>query len=227
MATDTATSNGKAGTTISVPAPGDAPLIAIQQIAQETIRVPIVGESPLIVHKFSEKAKRAMLDAMQSRRSPKEPKDPQAEYEAAAYRLADGSYGFPSDAFKQATKAAARFYGKDVTMTAINQFVFVRGELGEDGRMFVKIESPEEPVMREDVVTVGRGGTDLRYRPQFWPWKATLEVVYFTSVLTRDSVLSLIDAGGLAVGVGEWRPAKNGTFGTYRIDTESEIEVVR
>lgn len=215
MATTEVERNGKAA---------DAALIAISRIAEETLRVPIVGVSPLIVHRFSEKEKRKMLDATQGRRTPKEPKDPQAEYEAAFYYLGGGGYGFPADAFKQATVGAARFYGKQLTMTALKQFIFFRGELGDDGRQLVEIVG--EPTMREDVVRVGRGGSDLRYRPQFYPWTATLEVSYFTSALTRESVLSLIDAGGLAIGVGEWRPEKDGTFGTYRINGEADIEVV-
>ena len=204
--------------------PTEVPLIAIDRIAEETLRVPILGVSPLIVHKFSEKAKRQMLDATQGRRTPKEPKDPQAEYEACFYKLADDGFGFPADAFKQATVGAARFYGKQLTMTALKQFIFFRGEIGDDGRQLVRIEG--EPQMREDVVRVGRGGSDLRYRPQFFPWNAILEVSYFTATLTRESVLSLIDAGGLAIGVGEWRPEKDGTFGTYRIDPEAEVKVV-
>jgi hypothetical protein len=53
-----------------------------------------------------------------------------------------------------------------------------------------------------------------------------LVVTYVTSALTRGSVLSLIDAGGMGVGVGEWRPEKNGDFGTYRIDPDRPVEVV-
>lgn len=197
--------------------------IEIHQIAAETLLVPIVGTTPLIVHRFSEKAKRQMLDNMQGRKSPKTAKDPQAEYEAAFYRLADGSFGFPSLAFKAATVGGARFY-QGVTMTALKQFMYLRGEVGDDGRALTRIVG--EPEMREDVVTVGRNGSDLRYRPQFSQWSATLEVTYVTSALTRGSVLSLIDAGGMGVGVGEWRPEKDGDFGTYRVDPAREIEIV-
>lgn len=197
--------------------------IEIHQIAAETLLVPIVGTTPLIVHRFSEKAKRQMLDNMQGRKSPKQAKDPQAEYEAAFYRLGDGGYGFPSLAFKAATVGGARFYS-GVTMTALKQFMYLRGEVGDDGRALTRIEG--DPIMREDVVTVGRNGSDLRYRPQFSEWRATLEVTYVTSALTRGSVLSLIDAGGMGVGVGEWRPEKDGDFGTYRVDPAREIEVV-
>lgn len=197
--------------------------IEIHKIAAETLLVPIVGTTPLIVHRFSEKAKRQMLDNMQGRKSPKQAKDPNAEYEAAFYRLGDGGFGFPSLAFKAATVGGARFYS-GVTMTALKQFMYLRGEVGDDGRALTRIVG--EPVMREDVVTVGRNGSDLRYRPQFSEWSATLEVTYVTSALTRGSVLSLIDAGGMGVGVGEWRPEKDGDFGTYRVDPAREIEVV-
>lgn len=197
--------------------------IEIHQISAETLLVPIVGTSPLIMHRFSEKAKRQMLDNMQGKKSPKQPKDPKAEYEAAFYRLKDGEYGFPSLAFKAATVGGARFYS-GITMTALKQFMYLRGEVGDDGRALTRIEG--EPIMREDVVTVGRNGSDLRYRPQFTEWRATLEVTYVTSALTRGSVLSLIDAGGMGVGVGEWRPEKDGDFGTYRVDPAREVEVV-
>lgn len=201
-----------------------APLIEeINRIAAETLLVPIVGTAPLIVHRFSEKAKRAMLDAMQGRKTPKEAKDPEAEYEAAFYRLEDGSPGMIAGAFKDATIGGARFY-RSVKMTELKAFLRFLGQMGNDGRFMVPIEG--EPRMREDVVRVNRGGTDLRYRPEFPEWQTTLTVVYPTSVLTRNSVLSLIDAGGLGIGVGEWRPEKGGEFGTYQVDPTRKVEVI-
>lgn len=197
--------------------------IAITKIGTETLRVPLIGTTPLIVHRFSEKAKRQMLDNMQGRKSPKTAKNPEAEYEAAFYRLADGGFGFPALAFKAATVGGARFYS-GVTMTALKQFMFIHGEVGDDGRALTRIVG--DPVMREDVVTVGRNGSDLRYRPQFSTWSATLTVRYVTSALTQGSVLSLIDAGGMGVGVGEWRPEKDGDFGTYQVDPAREVEIV-
>lgn len=199
------------------------PVVEISQIEAETLRVPILGTSPLIVHRFSEKAKRQMLDAMQGRKSPKEPKDPSAEYEAAFYRLKDETFGFPTIAFKAATVGGARFYSQ-VTMTGLKQTMFFRGEVGADGQMLVRIEG--EPRMREDVVRLGRNGADLRYRPEFPEWETALEVTYVRSALTRSSVLSLIDAGGMGVGVGEWRPEKDGDFGTYRVHPAKKVEVL-
>jgi hypothetical protein len=198
--------------------------VVIRQIEAQTMIVPIIGLSPLITHRFSEKAKRIMLETMQGKSAPKEAKDPAAEYEAAFYRFADGGAGMPSIAFKAATVGGCRFYGKAVTMTAVKQFIFTRGEVGLDGQQLARIDG--EPRMREDVVRVGRGGADLRYRPEFPEWRTELRVTFVTGSIDRDSVLSLIDAGGMGVGVGEWRPEKDGDFGTYRVDPDRQIEIV-
>jgi hypothetical protein len=205
--------------------------IEITKIASETMIVPIKGTAPLIVHNFSEKSKRQMLDAQQGKKKVKEVRDPQAEYEAAFYRIANedngDEYGFPVTAFKAATIGAARFYDKSVTMTSLRQFMFMHGLLTKaDPQQLVKIIG--EPSFREDVVRLGgpSRSADLRYRPEFRDWSAELKVTYVTSSLSRDSVLSLIDAGGLGIGVGEWRPEKRGEFGTYEIDQTKDIEIL-
>jgi hypothetical protein len=200
--------------------------VEISRIDTETLLVPIVGTAPLIVHRFSEKAKLQMLHRQQSISTPKTPRDPEAEYQAAFYRLRDG-YGFPITAFKAATVSAARFYGKDVKMTELRQFIFMKGEISkEDPQALVPIIG--EPRMREDVVRLGGYGSssETRYRPEFPEWTTTLEVTFVRSCISRSSVLSLIDAGGLGIGVGDWRPEKRGECGTYAIDMTRDVQVV-
>lgn len=201
--------------------------IEIDKIGAQTMRVPIIGTAPLIVHNWSEKAKRQMLDAQQGKKKIKEVRDPQADYQSSLYRIAtdDGdTYGFPVLAFKAATIGGARFYDKSVTMTMLRQCMFFKGVVTKaDPAQLVPIIG--EPRMREDVVRVGQG-TDLRYRAEFTNWSATLDITFVTSSLSAKSVLSLIDAGGMGVGVGEWRPQRSGEYGTYRVDINKTIEVV-
>lgn len=199
------------------------PQVSISKIDATKMTVPIIGTAPLIMHKFSEKAKRAMLDAQQGRKTPKQARDPEADYQASFYRTKEG-YGFPAVAFKACTISAARFYGKDVSMVQLKQFVFFPGIVSENDQQAL-IEIHGEPRMREDVVRLGISGTDLRYRAEFPEWSATLEVVFVSSALTQESALSLIEAGGMAVGVGEWRPQKSGDFGTFMIDPTREVRV--
>lgn len=200
--------------------------VDVPRIGITTMIVPIRGTSPLLVHRFSEKAKRQMLDAQQGRKNKKETRDPEADYEASFYRFDDPvtgekGYGFPVIAFKAATISAARLFDKSVTMVGLRQQLFFSGIIGDDGQQLAIIEG--EPVMREDVVRVGMGGTDLRYRPMFAEWSTRLEVKFVASVISAGSVLSLIDAGGLTVGVGEWRPEKKGDFGQYEINGDVEV----
>ena len=199
--------------------------IVIQRINRKRVLVPIVGTSPLIVHKFSEKAKRQMLEGMQGVKRLKESKDPQADYEGAFYRLDDGRYGFPALGFKACMVSAARLFGKSVKMTELKQSVFIDGEWSDIDNCHL-VEICGEPVMREDIVRVGISGTDLRYRPQFTEWRATLDVTFIESMLSVESLLSLIDAGGMSVGVGEWRVEKGGSSGTFTIDTSEETQVI-
>jgi hypothetical protein len=201
-------------------------LIQISKIPVETIRVPILGTSPLITHRFSEKARHTILAAQQGSKSPKENRDPEADYQRAFHRIKEDSdeYGFPAVGFKKATVSAARFFPSSVTMVGLRQVMFFHGEPGEDGSSLVRIVG--EPRMREDVVRISRGSTDLRFRPEFPEWSATLEVTYVTISITKDSVLTLIDAGGMGVGIGEWRPEKGGDYGTYRIDITKDVEVL-
>lgn len=207
--------------------------IVIRQLDAESLSVPILGTSPLICHNWSEKTRKQMLDAMQGVKRPKESKDPQAEYEASLYRIyrepkgaskskTVETYGFPSIAFKAATVSAARFYDKSISMVALRQLLFFKGILTKADPQELS-EIIGKPEMREDPVRVSVSGRDLHYRAQFWPWSTTVTVTYVKSSIDKESVLSLIDAGGLGVGVGEWRPERNGAFGCFRVDPNKPV----
>lgn len=200
---------------------------SIHAIDKKLIKVHIRGQSPLICHAFSQKARQKMLDAQQGKRSMKDIRDPMTEFEESLYWIQkpDGELvnGFPAAAFKHATVGAARFYGKAIPMTQVRQFLFIHGVITEaDAQALVELEG--EPQMREDTVTVGQG-TDLRYRGAFNDWAATLHVEYVASQLDDVAVTSLIDAGGWGVGVGDWRPQKNGDFGRYEVVGYDLIDV--
>jgi hypothetical protein len=187
--------------------------ISVKALEKREINVAIKGTAALIVHRWSDKAREQMLDKqMGATRQKKAPKDPVADYEASMYRLPDGSYGFPATAFKSATIGAARNF-EDVTMTRLRTAIFV---FGEGPEALVKIEGAPEP--REDMVRISMGTADIRHRAMFPDWTATLKIRFLPAVLTEETVLALIDAGGMG-GVGEWRPSKadTGLFGTYEI----------
>lgn len=194
------------------------------------MEVTVIGDSPLIVHAWSEKAKREMLDKqLKKAKGAKEAKDPKADFEASLYRLKKG-YGFPSVGFKAAavtactsvagiTKIAARqafhILGEDVDVAGVFEGTKARHNL-------VRIEGGE-PQMREDMVRVGMGTADIRYRGEFPDWRATLLVRYNGNVLSESQILNILNVAGFAVGVGEWRPEKDGQYGMFHVATEKEM----
>lgn len=202
--------------------------VTIRRISKERLLIPIRGTASLIVHNWSEKAKLQMLDATQGKKKIKEPKDPNADFESSLYRLPDGGYGIPALSFKNAMVSGARYFGKDLTMVQVRQAIFVAGIRSADKTpvQLTPIQSDGGPIMREDMVRVGMGGTDLRYRGEFWPWTAVVDLTYVKSLLDQGSVISLLEAAGFGVGVCEWRPERSGANGTFEIDPDRDIEVI-
>lgn len=207
--------------------------IHVDRIVDNVIEVPIVGLTPLIPHKWSEKALRMMRDkqmsARGSTRPAREPKNAEEEAIASCYWLPDGSPGMPATAFKAAIVEAARYYSnKDLTMTLLRRVVFVEGE-GQPDRL-VRIDSPEDPILREDTPRNSGGVADLRYRYMFDPWSALLKVRFMPSVLPPDSVYNLVDAAGRG-GIGDWRPgspkSNTGSYGTFRIDDDRLAQITK
>ena len=190
--------------------------VSLNRIQRKTAVIEVTGTAPLIVHRWSEKAREMMLSAQQGKKAPKTLKDPQADYESSMYRFEDGGHGFPIMAFKSATvKGGARLFGKSVKMTELRQMLtFHPDGFGTDGTQLVRIAG--EPEIREDMVRVGMGTADIRYRAMYREWSALLRVEFVPSVIDLDSVVALVDAGGTN-GVGEWRPEKSGSFGTYEV----------
>lgn len=195
------------------------PAIRLQRLARTILEVPIEGITPLITHNWSEKSKRMMLEAQTTRtRARRDARDPVADYEAAFHRLPDGRPGMPSVAFKAAMCDAARFYD-GITITALRTAIFVHGE---GSSLLVPIVGDVR--MREDTVRNATGVADLRYRPEFWPWSATLRVEFLPTMLDASSVLALVDASGRN-GIGDWRPnspkSRTGTFGQFAVTSEA------
>lgn len=193
--------------------------IELKPIKHELLVVTVAGTAPLIVHAWSQKAKQMMLAKQQGRKVPKEVKVPQDDYEASMYRFDDGGHGFPVTGFKQATvKGGARAFGKAVKMTELRQVMtFMEDGIDKNGMPLARL-STADPTMREDMVRLSGVTADIRYRAEYPAgWTVDLNVMYVPSIISADSIVALIDAGGRN-GVGEWRPEKNGTFGTYRVE---------
>lgn len=214
-------------------------LVDIRPIEEVTFKVRVVGDTPLIVHNWSEKAKRQLLEKMQgtSKGKAKEPKNPPEEFINSMYWLTEkpdvnaytpedecmrlyeeaiakgARFGFQVTGFKQAAISAAFRLGWSKDKMSLRGVFFIESD--ENG--LVEIFS-DPPLFREDVVRVASGGTDLRYRGEFRNWYADLTIRYNKNGnYDINSIVNIINAGGHVCGVGEWRPERDGQYGMFHV----------
>lgn len=187
--------------------------IELPPINFKIIEIELVGDSALICHAWSDKAKKQMLGKQMGKaQDKKERKDPEQDFRDSLYPIPGVGYGFPSVAFKAAAVGACRF-AEGMKMTAARGAFHVVGEM-------VKIDGT--PTMREDMVRIAMGTADIRYRGEFREWRAKLIVRYNASALTAEQIIHLFNIAGFGVGVGEWRPEKDGSYGMFHVAVDGQ-----
>lgn len=193
------------------------------------IKLTVVGESSLITHAWSAKAKRAMLDKqMKKAQSGKVAKDPWMDFCESLHWITPmpeypteedirtAKFGFPAVGFKSAAVDACSH------IAGITK-VLSRGAFHITGDQLIEIIYPGGPIMREDMVRIAMGTADIRYRAEFKTdeektWRATIPIQYNESVISPEQIANLFMTGGFAIGVGEWRPQRDGSFGRFRVE---------
>lgn len=181
----------------------------------QAMKVKINGTSPLIFHKWDEKAIKMILDKqMKKATKGREVRDPETEYKNSFYYDSKGNIAFPARNIKQALVGSARFLGGAIPMTVLRGALFVMGD--KDGFIPVKYK---EKRMRQDMVTVGMGTADIRFRGELDNWSMEFLIQYDADLLSPEQVLNLLQRAGFSQGLGEWRPEKNGDNGTFTVAT--------
>lgn len=187
--------------------------ITLPRLNLQRLEITLIGDSALICHAWSEKVKKQMLDKQMKRaKGGREAKDPEQDVKDSLYPHPGGGYGFPAVAFKNAAVDACSHI-EGVTK------VEARGAFHIDVEL-VKING--KPTPREDMVRVGMGAADIRYRGQFAKWSTTFEVRFNANVLSAEQITNLFDTAGFGIGVGEWRPQRNGSFGRFHVARKGE-----
>ena len=207
-------------------------VIEIRPIEVKRATVRIVGDTPLIMHAWSEKAKREMLEKQMkvTKTKAKADKDPIEDFIRSMYwktpmptdmtqagferAISEGAqFCFPVTAIKQAAISAAFRMGWAKDKMSMRGAFFIDG----DENQMIEIHS-DPPVPREDMVKVGMGTADIRYRGEFRNWYADLVVSYNANgMYSLEQIVNIINAGGYACGIGEWRPERDGQYGMFHV----------
>lgn len=217
-------------------------VIEIRPIEIKKATVRIVGDTPLIMHAWSSKAKRMMLEAQTGKAKGKKTpvKRPAADFCESMYWMTGApeyddntpdeevmervceaiengaTFGFPVTAIKQAAQSGAYRLGWVKNQMEMRGAFFIEG----DERGLVQVHS-DAPVLKEDMVRIGQGKADIRYRGEFRNWYMDLSIAYNASGnISLENIINAINAGGFTVGIGEWRPEKDGSYGTFHVSAK-------
>jgi hypothetical protein len=189
-----------------------------------SIAVEIGGRS-LIQNAFSQKAIEEMLRKHMGLSVQREKKNPRKVIEAAIIRNVEGTVCMPVVALKCAMLTASGTVKTfERKKTLLKTSLYIEGDS-------IPVEF-DKMVPRMDMVRCSdmNRTPDIRFRPNFIDWKMRLVLVYANDLFQVQTMLDLLQRAG-DVGIGEWRPEKNGVHGRFNIlraiDSSKEIAEVR
>lgn len=178
----------------------------------ESAQIKIVGTSPLVLHKFAQKSKEAMIAKQEAGQQGKKvtkraAKDFNASFEGARHRASarhGGWDGFTASAIRNAMISACRVAGFKMTIAKLSVFCVADG-YSDDGDALVKI-TKGTPTMDVRPARNDNGAMDIRARPMWAPgWEATVTLRWDADQFSATDVANLLARAGAQVGVGEGR----------------------
>ena len=174
------------------------------------LQIDIQGTTPLVMNRFSAKAQEEMkakqeAGSTSSSKKVREAKDFTALFEGAKHVSTEGWEGIHAAAFRNGAISACRAVGFKMTHAKLAFMVIQDGLDRVDSAPLVRLT---EGVAEEWIAPTrnATGVIDLRARPMYKTWAASLKIRYDAGMLTDVDVTNLIARVGLQVGIGEGRP---------------------
>lgn len=191
----------------------ELPALDIQHVVY-TIR----GLSPgLLVHKFSDKTRKQIQDKQQGKaQSAKAPRNPEEEANEARYLLTrqrnGATDGFPASGIARAMVSAGGRFG-DAKMTELRGAFYITTE----GDNLLPIFDREWELQTHPC-RLARNVASFTHRPFYAEgWRMEVPFEYSATAITADQIGALLALAGFHIGIGDWRPEHNGTYGRFEI----------
>ena len=197
-------------------------VVDILQVETKTIHVCVLGKTPLIFNRLSEKARHELLFPSRKKNTAEKATtlkhDPLGEFRASLHSTRNDDdptlITLPATAFKGATRSAAIDL-PGATKAQIGRLVYVERE---------HIHIYGVPKLHMSVIRMKdmNRTPDIRSRAILPEWAAFLSINYVTPMLTQKTVMHLLAAAGMFIGVGDWRPEKgSGNFGRFELVSDT------
>jgi hypothetical protein len=188
----------------------EMPLVPLRKSETKKVIVEITGKTPILMNNprsmmFEEEAKGSVVSTTRKR-------DPVAEAETRAYRMKDGNLYIPAEALKGCLVNAASYkkFGKYSAKPIIAGCVQILPQQ-------ISLKTKDYDIDERTVVIRGRGRV-IRARPMVDKWKLTFELEYDAGFIQSSNLIrEILEEGGQRIGIMDFRPAKLGSFGMFRV----------
>jgi len=194
-------------------------VIKVAPIEFGYVKVTLVGETPLLVKKWSEKAAREMADKQEGKAVPKKAqRDPQKEYRDSMY-IVPGTekkpvYAVHAGGIKKCLVSATRFVENLAKTDVRGAFHVVNA--AEGNLIPIKTKGPNFDDQIGRIGGIQKTANHI-YRARFDDWECTVEIKYMKNAITVEQILMLFEIGGFSVGLHEFRPERDGTYGMFKV----------
>lgn len=175
--------------------------------------VQIRGITPLIVNRFHEDAQEEATSGVHVRRERPSPEQDAAD---RLYQNGEGPY-YPAENLRQSVIAAASRtkIGRRSATTDVAAALFIKP--------YAMPITGEWHVDSRPVVIPATRGRILRHRPMFDEWTIDLTIQIEVELIDAVTVRKVLDDAGNYVGIGDFRPARKGPYGRFRVDSWQEV----
>jgi hypothetical protein len=189
---------------------GEEILAPIRKSETRTVMVEITGKTPILMNNprsmmFEEEAKGSVVSTTRKR-------DPVAEAETRAYRMKDQTLYIPAEALKGCLVNAASYkkFGKYSAKPIIAGTVQILPQQ-------ISLKTKDYEIDERTVVIRGRGRV-IRARPMVSKWKLNFELEYDAGFISSGNLIrEILEEGGQRIGIMDFRPAKLGSFGMFKV----------
>jgi hypothetical protein len=191
-------------------------IVMVEPIRLQRATVNVFGVTPLIMHRFSSKSWQQLLLPAPVKNKVERAQilkhDPMQEYRECQYRNRDPAeptlLHYPSGAFSGAIADAALDL-PGVTKAKIQRLVSVAStQVNVYGLQSLGMDM---------VRLAGSGAPDVRTRPYLREWCCSFTIEFAVSLINLSQIMSLVEAAGRIIGLGDYRPQKGGSYGKFVI----------
>lgn len=177
------------------------------------LTVTIIGVSPLLVHRFGEDE---ALHATNGTKKPRNSIDLPRDIAERCLYVHDGVPCFPAGNVYRAIIEAGRQVKIGRAGLSTQRDSKIPGMFWLD-EVMAPIAPGAWEVDARPVVIPATAGRILRYRPRFDAWSLDLTGSFDETTIAKETVIELFHIAGRSIGIGDFRPARRGTFGRFAI----------